>query len=170
MSRTETIHLRAATLEELAEIVALDRAIFGAYGAAEEERVISARLTVFPEGCVVLVDHSDEGPARVIGYLTTEKWSTVREPALDEDPWITHQPDGQVLNITTLAVAAGYQNQGLGQRLLHSAFEIAQRGGCTQIVLETAHAAQFYRRNGFAKSGERRQRGIVLHIMQRVID
>ena len=89
--------------------------------------------------------------------------------ALDEDPRLTHQPDGHVLNITTLAVAPGHQNGGLGQRLLDTAIVIAQRAGCTQIILETAHAARFYQRYGFTKIGERQQRGIVLQIMQRLI-
>jgi ribosomal protein S18 acetylase RimI-like enzyme len=169
MIRAETIQLRSATLDDVRQIVALDSAIFGVYGADEEPAVISARIAVFPAGCVVLVDSARPGPAQVIGYLTTEQWSTVREPALDEDPRLTHQPDGQVLNITTLAVAADYQNQGLGQRLLQAALDIAEQVNCTQIILETAHAEQFYRRNGFDKSGERRQRGIVLHIMQRII-
>jgi ribosomal protein S18 acetylase RimI-like enzyme len=106
-----------------------------------------------------------DAPA-VVGYLTTEKWATVREPALDEDPHQTHQPTGTILNITTLAVDPAYQNRGLGERLLRAAIALARQEGCTQIILETAHAERFYRRHGFEKLGQRQQRGITLHILQ----
>lgn len=164
MDHNTRIRLRPATEADLSQITALDQAIFGAYGAAEDPVVIGARLAVFPTGCVVLVEQTREGV--VMGYLTTEKWATAREPALDEDPRLTHKPDGRILNITTLAVGPAYQNRGLGELLLQQAIAIARREQCTQILLETAHAERFYRRHGFTKVGEREQRGIPLHIMQ----
>ena len=103
------------------------------------------------------------------GYLTTEKWSTDREPALDEDPRTTHDPEGQVLCITTLAIAGPYQNRGLGPRLLDQALAVARRERCRQIILETAHAKTFYLRHGCALVAERRQRGIRLYVMRRSI-
>ncbi|MCL4862442.1 MAG: GNAT family N-acetyltransferase, partial [Caldilineaceae bacterium] len=160
--------LRPATLADLPQIIALDQAIFGPYGADEDPAVIRARLEVFPAGCIVLEERTEEGePGAILGYLTTEKWATPREPALDEDPHTTHAPHGRILNITTLAVHPAHQNRGLGQRLLDEAIAIARREGCEQIILETAHAERFYLRHGFAKLGERQQRGIILHVMQR---
>jgi ribosomal protein S18 acetylase RimI-like enzyme len=70
------------------------------------------------------------------------------------------------LNITTLAVDPAYQNRGLGKRLLDQAITIARREHCTHIILETAHAERFYRRHGFEKLNERRQRGITLQVMR----
>jgi DNA-binding SARP family transcriptional activator/predicted ATPase/ribosomal protein S18 acetylase RimI-like enzyme len=158
--------LRPATVADLPQMIELDRAIFGSYGADEDPAVIRARLEVFPAGCVVLEETTVDGaPGVLLGYLTTEKWATPREPALDEDPHTTHAPQGRILNITTLAVHPAHQNRGLGQRLLDEAIAIARREGCEEIILETAHAESFYLRHGFTKSGERRQRGIVLHIM-----
>lgn len=158
--------LRPATLADLPQIIALDRAIFGTYGADEDPAIIRARLEIFPAGCIVLEETKVErGPAMILGYLTTEKWAARREPALDEDPHTTHAPNGRILNITTLAIHPAHQNRGLGQRLLDEAIAIARREGCEEIILETAHAERFYWRNGFTKSGERRQRGITLHIM-----
>jgi ribosomal protein S18 acetylase RimI-like enzyme/tetratricopeptide (TPR) repeat protein len=158
--------LRPATLADLPQIIALDQAIFGPYGADEEPATIRARLELFPAGCIVLEERTEEGkPGAILGYLTTEKWATPREPALDEDPYITHDPNGRILNITTLAVHPAHQNRGLGQRLLDEAIAIARCEGCEQVILETANAERFYLRNGFTKSGECRQRGILLHIM-----
>lgn len=162
----QACQFRPATNADLPQIIALDQAIFGAYGADEDPAVIRARLAVFPAGCVVLEEPAVDGePGVLLGYLTTEKWATPREPALDEDPHTTHTPQGRILNITTLAVHPAHQNRGLGQRLLDEAMAIARREGCKEIILETAHAERFYLRHGFTKSGERRQRGIVLHIM-----
>lgn len=168
MSGSESaVHIRPATVADLAQIIALDQAIFGAYGADEDPAIIRARLEVFPVGCAVLEESAEA--VLIAGYLTTEKWETPREPALDEDPHTTHAPHGRILNITTLAIHPAYQNRGLGQRLLDEAIAIARREGCEQIILETAHAERFYLRHGFAKLGERQQRGITLHIMQRTL-
>ena len=162
---TELYRIRPATLEDWPGIVALDREIFGAYGAQEEPAIIRSRLVTFPQGCAVLEGTYGGGTPFIAGYLTTEKWAELREPALDEDPQDSHQPDGQVLNITTLAVAPACQNQGLGPRLLHCAIDIARQESCRQIILETAHAEQFYLRHRFQRTGVRTERGISMAIM-----
>ncbi|MEM7343782.1 MAG: N-acetyltransferase [Chloroflexota bacterium] len=160
--------IRPAMPDDLPHIIALDQEIFGSYGADESPEVIRARLDVFPEGCVVLEDisTSDEVESSLIGYLTTEKWLEARDPVLDEDPYFTHNPDGQVLCVTTLAIAPAFQNQKLGPLLVKQAATIARRERCDQIVLETAHAQKFYLRQGFEAIGERQERGIKLYIMR----
>lgn len=164
------VHVRRATLADWEQLVALDQAIFGHYGAAEDPATIRARLDLFPAGCVVLTQADAVASSPILGYLTTEKWHAVREPALDEDPHITHQPDGVILNITTLAIAPTAQNRGLGGVLVAEAIKIAKRERCTQIILETAHARSFYLRHGFMQLGERHQRDILLHIMTLSLD
>lgn len=164
------ICLRPATLNDLDAIIALDQLIFGAYGAEESPAVIRARLVVFPAGCVVLVgDNIEEGEqarvSAVKGYLTTEKWSARRTPMLDEDPNETHDSDGKVLNITTLAVAPGAQGKGYGRLLLEEAIKIGLSEGCHEIVLETARARDFYSKHGFHLIEERSARGIPMAIM-----
>jgi ribosomal protein S18 acetylase RimI-like enzyme len=161
-----TIILRPATEADLPSMVAMDQEIFGAYGANEELAVICARLAVFPTGCVVLEEKAAKHALPVfVGYLTSEKWKQMREPALDEDPTQTHEPDGTLLNITTLVVGRPFQGRGLGALLLEHVLTIARQERCTQIVLETAHAQRFYRQHGFVQVAERQQRGIVLAVM-----
>ena len=157
--------MRPAALEDWSAIVALDQEIFGAYGAQEEPAIIRSRLKTFPQGCAVLEGERGDGHPFIAGYLTTEKWAELREPALDEDPQKSHRPDGRVLCITTLAVAPGCQNQGLGPRLLDCAITIARQEGCRQIILETAHAERFYLRHRFRRTGARTERGIRMAIM-----
>jgi ribosomal protein S18 acetylase RimI-like enzyme len=161
----EQLLLRQATSADLPALVGLDEAIFGWYGAQESAEIIGARLVVFPAGCIVLAETDGAGNSAIVGYLTTEKWLDLREPALDEDPNLTHQEAGTVLNITTLAVAPGQQRRGLGAQLLDQAKRIAISQGCRDIVLETAHAEHFYQQHGFIKRGERTERGIALTIM-----
>ncbi len=164
------VTIQPATSADLPQIVALDQAIFGAYGADESPAVIAARLAVFPNGCAVLQETAAEGDsAQLLGYLTTEKWASVREPALDEDPHLTHDPSGTILNITTLAIAPQQQQRGLGAHLLAHAIALTNQENCTQIVLETAWAERFYQRHGFIKVGERLQRNILLHIMSCIV-
>jgi ribosomal protein S18 acetylase RimI-like enzyme len=113
-----------------------------------------------------VVERRSTEETQFAGYLTTEKWTEVREPALDEDPHQTHRPDGRVLNVTTFAIAPGFQNQGLGVELLNYVINLAREQGCEQIVLETAHARKFYLRHGFQQLHERDQRGFPLYVMQ----
>jgi len=165
------IRIRQATSSDLSRIIALDREIFGAYGADESPTVIQARVEVFPAGCAVLEEVTEASTktgevARFLGYLTTEKWAAGREPVLDEDPRLTHVPTGSILNITTLAIAPQQQQRGLGTQLVEYAVALAKQENCTTIVLETAHAERFYLRHGFVKRGERHQRNILLHILQ----
>src|SRR5437762_7356569 len=136
--QTSNIYIRPAIPTDAQPMIAMDQEIFGEYGAAEAPAVIHARLAVFPAGCAVVeAQATGSEPATLLGYLTTEKWEAVREPALDEDPHLTHKPAGRILNITTLAVGRTHQNQGLGERLLRHAIELAQREACTEIILET---------------------------------
>ena len=157
--------MRPAELSDWPIIVELDQEIFGVYGAEEEPAAVRSRLVTFPQGCAVLEGWCGEGRPFIAGYLTTEKWAELREPALDEDPRETHQPDGRVLNITTLAIVPSCQNQGLGTHLLDYAITVARKEACTHIILETARAERFYLRHGFQRIGERTQRGITLVIM-----
>lgn len=172
----QAVTLRQATVDDWAQIVALDQLIFGSYGAQEDPEIIRARLSLFPAGCAVLEELSVRSDGngmlqgQILGYLTTEKWATIREPALDEDPYQTHQPTGTVLNITTLAIAPEHQKHMLGGRLVDHAIAVARQERCTTIILETAHAEQFYLRHHFTKLGERRQRGILLHIMRYTLE
>ncbi|MDJ0754782.1 MAG: GNAT family N-acetyltransferase [Ardenticatenaceae bacterium] len=156
---------RLATSADLPTILRLDQEIFGVYGGQEDPNIIAARLAVFPAGCAVVERHTDD-ETFFAGYLTTEKWAELRDPALDEDPRETHQPEGTVLNVTTFAIAPGFQNQGLGVELLDYTIDLARREGCRQIVLETARARKFYLRHGFELLKERDQRGFPLYVMR----
>ncbi|MEM7803023.1 MAG: GNAT family N-acetyltransferase [Chloroflexota bacterium] len=150
-------------------IVSLDQEIFGVYGGQESPDIIRARLAVFPAGCMILELVEDSTTSHIAVYITTEKWATEREPALNEDPHTSHHPQGQVLNITTLAIRLSYQNRGLGGLLLETVESIAGREDCHTVVLETARARPFYERHGYQFIGERNERGYPLYILKKKI-
>ncbi len=159
------LHFRQATKEDVPLIVSLDQKIFGVYGGEEDPDIIAARVDAYPKGCRMLELVNGE----TVGYLTVEKWTTLREPALNENPHETHDPNGSVLNITTLAIDPPYQSQGFGGEVLQWLEPFSIDESCNQIVLETANARSFYEKHGYHLMSERNERGYPLYVMVKTL-
>ncbi len=157
---SQSFSIRSAIQADLPQVIQLDSKAFSPYGTAESPEVIRARQQVFPEGFVVA-----EADGRIIGYGSAEKWREVREPGLDEDPHITHAPDGPVFCITGMAVAEPFRGRGVGTAMTNRLIEVTRRQRCTTVVLETTHAQAFYVRLGFHPLSERQERGVPLTVM-----
>jgi amino-acid N-acetyltransferase len=56
---------------------------------------------------------------------------------------------GAAALLRSVAVAAAWRGQGLGQRLTAAALDMAREGGVTQVYLLTETAADFFPRFGF---------------------
>lgn len=153
--------LRPATAADLPQVVAIDDEAFSPYGTAEDAEVFARRLDVFPEGFIVV---EDQGV--VVGYGCSEKWSSLREPVMNEDPATTHHPAGSVFCITGMAVRRSHRGQGLGLAIAERLVAIAREQGCHGVVLETTRAQGLYERLGFWQAGEREQGGVRLSIMR----
>jgi len=152
--------IRRATVADMPQVIQLDFAAFSPYGTTESPKIIRARQQIFPEGFVVA-----ESAGRIVGYGSSEKWPTMREPGLDENPYDTHDSDGSIFCITGMAVAEAYRRQGIGTAMTRRLIHIARAHGCTHVVLETTHAQAFYHRLGFEILTERQERGVRLSIM-----
>ncbi len=150
---------------DLPAIADLDHEAFSSYGTAEASEVFVQRLTVFPEGFVVA-----EHMGAVVAYGCSEKWGSLREPAMNEDPASSHDPAGTVFCITGVAVRQSHRGRGLGMAVAERLLEIAQAQGCHQAILETTHAQGLWRRLGFLPTTQREQGGAILTVMQREID
>ena len=164
------VFIRQATKDDLERIIQLDKQIFGVYGGDEDPKIIFERLRVFPEGCIVLVLKHKTNLEVIVGYLTCEKWSQLREPILDENPRDSHDVNGNIINVTTLAIDPEFQNQGLGSMTLDWLYKFCLIQSCDTIILETAKARTFYQRKGFIIIGERSQRGFPLYIMKKYLN
>ena len=101
----------------------------------------------------------------IAAYGCSEKWLTEREPALDENPLATHQPEGRILCITALAVKKKYRGRGYSLLVLDKLIETAHLEGCKKIVLGTTHAQDLYLQRGFTVVHNRTERGISLDVM-----
>ena len=152
--------LRPVTQADMSQIIQIDEDVFAPYGTAESPAVIRARQDVFPQGFVVAL-----AEGHIVGYGSAELWQEMREPGLDEDPHITHVPQGRILCITGMAVMESYQQRGIGTAMTQYLIEVARAHTCHTIVLETTHARAFYQRLGFRVISQRQERGVKLFVM-----
>jgi N-acetylglutamate synthase-like GNAT family acetyltransferase len=160
MSNNTSVLVRNARDQDIPVVVEIDTEAFSPYGTAEKPETFPLRLTAFPDGFIILVAENE-----IAAYGCSEKWLTEREPGLDENPLVTHQPEGRILCITGMAVKAKYRGRGYGLRILDKLLEIAHREGCRKIILETTHAQGLFLKRGFKTVQHRTERGVSLDVM-----
>jgi ribosomal protein S18 acetylase RimI-like enzyme len=160
MSDNNKILVRNAREQDISAVAEIDAEAFAPYGTAEKPETFQRRLTAFPEGFIILIAENE-----IAAYGCSEKWLTEREPGLDENPSVTHQPEGRILCITGMAVKKKYRGRGYSLLMLDKLLEIAHREGCKKIVLETTHAQDLYQKRGFKTVQNRMERGISLDVM-----
>jgi ribosomal protein S18 acetylase RimI-like enzyme len=152
--------IRPAKRGDLKEACAIDYEAFSPYGTAEMPSVIESRWTVFPQGFVVA-----KARGRIVGYGSSEKWLTEHEPAMNEDPFKSHFPEGRVFCITAVAVYREWRANGIGPAIVDNLIQIAGNEQCRAILLETTHAQNYYLHRGFHIVGEREQMNAKLTVL-----
>jgi len=160
MSDTAKIVVRNAREQDMPAVVEIDAEAFSPDGTAEKPETFQLRLEAFPNGFIILVAENE-----IAAFGCSEKWLTGREPGLDEDILATHQPDGKIFFITSMAVKMKFRGRGYGLRILDKLIEIAHLEGCKTILLETAHAQGLYRKRGFITVRQRTEAGTPLEVM-----
>ena len=160
MTENNKVLVRNARDQDIPAVAEIDTEAFSPYGTAEKPETFQLRLTVFPDGFIILIAENE-----IAAYGCSEKWLTEREPGLDENPLVTHQPDGRILCITGMAVKKKYQGRGYSLVVLDKLIEIAHREGCKKIVLGTTHAQDLYQKRGFKTVQTRSERGVALDVM-----
>lgn len=159
------IKVRLAKREDLRDAYAIDYEAFSPYGTAELPSIIEARWEVFPQGFVVA-----ETGSHIIGYGTSEKWLSEREPAMNEDPFKSHCPEGGFFCITAMAVRKEWRRHGAGSAILEALIQISKNERCQAVLLETTHAQSFYLKRGFYIMGEREQMNTKLSILSLILE
>ena len=160
MSDNSKILVRNARDQDIPAVAEIDVEAFSPYGTTEKPETYQLRLKAFPDGFIILVADNE-----IAAYGCSEKWSTEREPGLDENPMATHQPEGRILYITAMAVKTKYQERGYDLLVLDKLIGIARLEGCRKIVSETTHAQDLYLKRGFTKVQNRAEGGISLDVM-----
>jgi len=160
MSDNAKVLVRNARDQDIPAVVEIDTEAFSPYGTVEKLETFQRRLTVYPNGFIILIADNE-----IAAYGCSEKWLTEREPGLDENPLATHQLDGRIFCITAMAVKMKYRGRGYGLLVLDKLIEIARRDRCQTIILETTHAQGLFLKRGFSPVKNRTERGISLDVM-----
>ena len=160
MTVNHSVLVRNARDQDIPAVAEIDAEAFSPYGTTEKPETFQLRLTAFPNGFIILVAENE-----IAGYGCSEKWSTEREPGLDQNPFLAHQPDGRIFCITGMAVKKKYQSRGYSLLILDKLIETAHLEGCKKIVLETTHAQGLYLKRGFQVVQSRSERGISMDVM-----
>ena len=122
----------------------IDSEVFAPYGTAERKITFQNRLVAFPNGFVVLVAENE-----IAGFGCSERWLDEREPGLDENPFLSHQPDGRIFCITAMAVKRKFRGRGYSLLVLEKLIETAHLEGCRKVLAETTHDQDVYLKRGF---------------------
>jgi ribosomal protein S18 acetylase RimI-like enzyme len=160
MSDPHKTLVRNAREQDIPAVAEIDAEAYSPYGTAEKPETFQLRLKAFPNGFVILVAENE-----IAAYGCSEKWLNEREPSLDENPLVTHRPEGRILCVRGMAVKKKYQGRGYSLVVLDKLMEIAHLEGCKKIVLETTHAQDLYLKRGFKVVRSRSERGILLDVM-----
>jgi N-acetylglutamate synthase-like GNAT family acetyltransferase len=160
MSDNTKIIIRNAREQDIPAVVEIDTEAFSPYGTAEKPETFQLRLTAFPNGFVILIADNE-----IAAYGCSEKWLTEREPGLDENPLVTHQPEGRIFCITAMAVKPKYRGRGYSLLVLDKLIETAHLEGCKKVILETTHAQDLYLKRGFKVVQNRTERGLSVDVM-----
>ena len=160
MSDTNKILVRNAREQDIPAVAEIDAETLSPSGTAENPETFQLRLTVFPNGFIILVAENE-----IAAFGCSEKWLAEREPVVDEDPFASHQPDGKIFFIKDMAVKMKYRGRGYGLVLLDKLIEIAHLEGCKKIIVETTDAQGLYLKRGFETVRQRTAGGIPLDVM-----
>jgi len=160
MPDNSKVLVRNARDQDVPAVAEIDAEAFTPNGTAETPESYLLRLTAFPNGFIILVAGNE-----IAAYGCSEKWLAEREPGTDEDPKTSHQPDGRIFSITSMAVKINYRGQGYGLLVLDKLIEIAHLEGCREIVVQTADAQGFFLKRGFQTVRKGTERGVPWDVM-----
>lgn len=160
MFENAKVLVRNARDQDIPAVAEIDAEAFAPYGTAEKLATFQQRLVAFPHGFIILIAENE-----IAGFGCTEKWLTEHEPALDQNPLVTHQPDGRILCVTAMAVKKKFRGRGYSLLLLDKLLEIAHREGCRKVVLATTHAQDLYEKRGFKTVQHHTERNTSMDVM-----
>lgn len=139
MSGDGTLRIRTMKLEDIPEVLEIDRRSFP---SPWSERTYRLELTGNPSARFFVAEASAKSGPVVIGFLGY--WLIVDEA-----------------HISTFAIAPAFRRRGVGTRLLKTALRAAAKQGATRVTLEVresnAAAIAMYRAMGFETHSRKRE-------------
>lgn len=142
-------HWTPAPGEAAGEIAAIAAAVHA--GHPEAETVFQNRLSLYPEGCLLLTERAS---GRAAGYLLSHPWRRADSIALDS--LIARLPETpDCLYLHDIALLSKTRGRGMGASGLAAVEAIARREGLSEIVLVALPGAlRFWEETGFRPAGK----------------
>lgn len=165
MSDNTRILIRNAREQDIPAVAEIAAQAVSPQGTAEKPESFQLRLMAFPNGFIILIAENE-----VAAYGCSEKWLTEREPGLNPDHLLSHQPDGRILCITGLAVKTKFRGRGYRLMVLDKLMEIAHNEGCRKIVAETRDTQDLYLQRGFTTVHHPTEHAVSLDVMSLEIE
>jgi ribosomal protein S18 acetylase RimI-like enzyme len=160
MSDNTKILVRNAREQDIPAVLEIEAEAASDSQSAAAQEVFQQRLTVFPNGFIILVADNE-----IAGYGCSEKWLDEHEPQPDSNPMATHQPDGRIFYITALAVKKKFRGRGYRSVLLDKLIETAHLEVCRKVIVETSDDQDLYQQRGFKIVQNRKERGTSLDVL-----
>ena len=155
--------IRAATIEDLAAVTAVEAACFPPAEAATEKD-FAARLAVYPEH-FWLLEQEEKIVSFVNGMVTDE--AELREEMYADAS--LHNPNGAWQMIFGVNTLPEYRRKGLAEQVLRRVIADAKKQGRKGLVLTCKEAlVHYYAKLGFTDEGisESTHGGVVWHAMR----
>ena len=145
-----SVVIRPATATDLPAVMTIEDASF-APGLRETLPTYQARLALYPRGFRV----AERGGA-VVGFIASERWAGLAglEPerfAIDHHPATHHQPEGDLLYLSALAVAPSARGHGVGAALI--AGLLTEHAGAVRSALLVVARGWQAARLAYARAG-----------------
>lgn len=142
------LEIRMAKIEEVEEIINIEKECFPPEEAADEED-IRKRFDTFNENFVVAIRND-----KVIGFVNG---CTTNKPNLPDELYhdtSLHNPKGDYQTVFGLDVLPEYRRNGVGEKLLNHLIQLSKNRGKKGMVLTCKdHLVNYYEKFGFEHRG-----------------
>lgn len=140
--------IRNATIDDLHQIVNIERTCFPAAEAAPEKSM-RERIETFSDGFLVAVIES-----KLVGFINgaVNNSRTIKDEHFAD--MTHHLDDGDVIAVYGLDVLPEYQNNGYAAELMNAFIDYARTGKRSYVILTCKeHLIHYYERFGFKNDG-----------------
>lgn len=147
--------IRQATVNDLDRMVVIDKKAYGKYGASK--KYIAKKMTVFPEGVLVVKDGR-----HITGFTVCEFLEKDALPGDFADMNLVESINGRWMHPVMFTTTSNYKDKKSDSKLILAAEKVARRLGCVEscVPLSINHpfaqngVFKFWEMNGYKNIGK----------------